>query len=242
MYHSHMQAQPLQLYLTVEHDCSYLPDQKAATLVPDPQVAMNMALYSQLIQHGYRRSGSHTYKPHCENCQACIACRLPVARFKANRNQRRCLKNNQDLELRLKPAGYSDEYFQLYTKYLNHRHADGGMANPSSEDFSQFLYCDWSETVFLEIRNNKRLIAVAVTDITSNGLSSVYTFFDPDESKRSPGTYAILQQVQQAELMKKDYLYMGYWINDCQKMLYKANYRPMEYLSGNKWLETKAGF
>ncbi len=232
-----MDAKPLQLYLTAEHECGYLPNQRTATLVPDPQVSMSMPLYNQLLQHGYRRSGSHVYRPHCKSCSACIACRLPVARFKPNRNQRRCLKNNHDLTIESVAAKYTDEYFELYRRYLNKRHHDGGMVDPAPEDYEQFLYSDWSETLFIEVRKNGQLIAVAVTDISSNGLSAVYTFFAPEEHRRSLGTYCILLQIQQATIMKLDYLYMGYWIDNCQKMSYKTNFQPMEYFIDERWTD-----
>jgi len=235
-----MDAQPLQLYLTVEHDCGYLAGLKSANLVPDPQIPMTMPLYSQLIQHGYRRSGSQTYRPHCKGCEACIACRLPVANFNANRNQRRCLKANHDLTSTVVKAGFTDEYFQLYKHYLNTRHNDGDMVNPVDDDFSQFLYSDWSETAFIELRKDERLIAVAVTDIVSKGLSAVYTFFDPTEEKRSLGTYCILLQIEQAKYMQLDYLYMGYWIENCQKMLYKSNFKPMEFFVDEQWITKDA--
>jgi len=228
-------SQPLQLYMTVEHDCGYLPNLKSANLIPDPQISMTMPLYSQLIQHGYRRSGSQTYRPHCKNCKACIACRLPAALFKPSRNQRRCIKKNKDLEASIVPARFTDEYFELYKNYLNTRHTDGDMVNPVADDFKQFLYSDWSETVFIELRKDERLIAVAVTDIVSNGLSAVYTFFDPTEEKRSLGTYCILLQVEQAKRMQLAYLYMGYWIENCQKMLYKSNFKPMEFFVDEQW-------
>ena len=230
-----MNAQHLQLYLTVEHECGYFPERRAINLVPDPQVAMSMPLYSQLIQHGYRRSGDQTYRPHCPACHDCIACRIPVAHFKPNRNQRRCLKQNQDLATTITNATYTDEYFELYRKYLNARHADGNMADPETDDFSHFLYADWSDTAFIEVRKDNRLIAVAVCDITSTGLSAVYTFFDPDEAKRSLGTYCILLEIEQARTLQLDYLYMGYWIENCRKMQYKTQFKPMQFFINDAW-------
>ncbi len=198
---------------------------------------MTMPLYNQLIQHGYRRSGTQTYCPHCNNCKACIACRVCVNRFQPNRNQRRCLRNNQDLSKQITHASFTEEYFQLYQKYLNSRHRESNMANPTTDDFRHFLYCDWSDTLFIELRKNQTLIAVAVCDITLTGLSAVYTFFDPDESKRSPGTLCILLQIQHTQIMQLDYLYMGYWIDNCQKMQYKTNFKPMEFYIDNIWKE-----
>ena len=230
-----MSSEHIQLYLTAEHECSYLPDRMASSIVPDPNLTMNMSIYSQLIQLGYRRSGDFIYRPHCTGCDECQACRIPVAQFSPRKNQQRCLKNNQDLTLKVVEAHFSDEYFELYRDYLNTRHTDGGMSNPAPDDFKQFLYCDWSNTHFLEIRKNKRLMAVAVTDITPAGLSAVYTFFDPTESRRSLGAFCIMQQIQRAKELQLEHLYMGYWIKDCQKMKYKARFQPMETFIDDIW-------
>ena len=230
-----MSSQHIQLYLTTEHECSYLPDRMASSIVPDPNLTMDMSIYSYLLKQGYRRSGDFIYRPHCNDCEECRPCRIPVVQFSPGKSQRRCLKNNQDLSLNIVKAGYSDEYFELYQKYLNTRHTDGGMANPEPDDFKKFLYSDWSNTHFLEVRKDKRLLAVAVTDVTPSGLSAVYTFFDPSESRRSLGNFCILQQIQQTQQMQLEHLYMGYWIKNCQKMKYKANFQPMEIFIDNLW-------
>jgi len=132
-------------------------------------------------------------------------------------------------------ADYNDEYFELYRDYLNARHTDGGMANPEPDDFKKFLYSEWSNTYFLEVRKDKRLLAIAVTDVTHSGLSAIYTYFDPNEFRRSLGTFCILQQIQQTREMQHDHLYMGYWIKNCQKMKYKSNFQPMEAFIDNLW-------
>ena len=230
-----MSSQNIHLFLTSEHECGYLPDRMATNLVPDPTRQMDLELYSQLIRLGYRRSGDFTYRPHCNDCTECQPCRIPVTTFVPKRNQRRCLKDNQDLSTNITKADYSDEHFELYQKYINSRHADSSMVNPKPEDFSNFLYSQWSNTHFLEVRKDEKLIAVAVTDYTDSGLSAVYSYFDPEESRRSLGTYCILRQIQQAKTLQLDYLYMGYWIKNCQKMEYKASFQPMEALINNTW-------
>lgn len=230
-----MSSQSLHLFLTSEHECGYLPDRMATNLVPDPSLNMDMALYSQLIQLGYRRSGDFTYRPHCTNCNECLPCRIPVNLFMPKRNQQRCLNNNQDLSTNIVRASYTDEHFDLYQKYINSRHSDGNMINPGSEDFSNFLYSKWSDTHFIEVRKSGRLIASATTDYTHCGLSAVYSYFDPEESKRSLGTYCVLLQIQHARQMHFQHLYMGYLINNCRKMEYKANFQPLEILVNNKW-------
>ncbi len=231
-----MSSQSIQLYLTSEHECGYLPDRMATNLVPDPARQMDLALYGELIQLGYRRSGNYTYRPHCGDCSACIPCRIPSSRFKPRRNQQRCLQKNHDLIMDIVPAGYSDEHFQLYRHYLNSRHGDGDMANPVTEDFSNFLYCDWSNTHFLEFRLNNELKAVAVTDFTPAGLSAVYSYFDPEMPERSLGTYCILQQLELVKSMQLEYLYMGYWIQKCKKMAYKTRFHPLESLINHNWV------
>ncbi|MDH5388477.1 MAG: arginyltransferase [Gammaproteobacteria bacterium] len=230
-----MNSEHIQLYLTAEQECSYLPDRMASNIVPDPNVAMDMSIYSQLLKRGYRRSGDYIYRPHCNGCEECRPCRIPAAQFSPRKNQQRCLKINHDLELNMVRAGYSDEYFELYRDYLNARHVDGGMANPTPDDFEHFLYSGWSNTYFLEVRKDERLLAVAVTDVTPSGLSAVYTYFDPAESRRGLGNFCILQQIQHTHHMQLEYLYMGYWIKDCQKMKYKTNFKPMQVYIDDIW-------
>ena len=230
-----MSSRHLQLYITAESPCGYFADKMSTNLVPDPEQALNMPIYNQLIQHGFRRSGGHCYRPHCTGCQACIACRIPVIEFTRSRSQQRCWKNNQDLIATAVNAGFSEEYFKLYRDYLNSRHTDGSMADPVEDDFTKFLYCDWSDTQFLELRLNGRLVAVAVTDIISDGLSAVYSFFDPELNKRSLGTYCILKQIDYAKELKLDYIYLGYWIKDHNKMHYKSSFRPLQLYLDERW-------
>lgn len=230
-----MNSRHLQLYITTESPCGYYGDKMTTNLVPDPEMALNMPIYNQLIQHGFRRSGGHCYRPHCTGCQSCIACRIPVAEFINNRSQQRCWKSNQDLELTVVKAAFSDEHFQLYSNYLNSRHVDGSMANPSKEDFTKFLYCDWSETQFIELRLQGRLVAVAVTDIISDGLSAVYSYFDPELNKRSLGTYCILKQIDYTKQLGLDFIYLGYWIRNHEKMHYKSSFKPLQLYLDEQW-------
>ena len=144
-----MNTRNLQLYITAESPCNYFEDRMSSNLVPDPEVSLNMPIYNQLIQHGFRRSGKHCYRPHCQNCkpgcQRCIACRIPVNTFIASRSQQRCLNKNNDLTLSVTKAGFNAEYFELYRQYLNSRHTGGSMTDPDEDDFRQFLYCNWSD-------------------------------------------------------------------------------------------------
>ncbi len=234
-----MNTRHLQLYITAESPCSYFENRLSCNLVPAPELPLNMPIYNQLIQHGFRRSGRHCYRPHCKQCQACIACRLAVNDFVYSRSQRRCLKTNQDLTITSVSAGFNKEYFELYRRYLNSRHRDGSMADPSESDFKQFLYSNWSDTRFLELRLNKQLIAVAVTDILSDGLSAVYSFFEPEMQNRSLGTYCILKQIDYAKESGQAYLYLGYWIKNHNKMHYKSNFKPLQVYLDEQWQNSR---
>ncbi|VAW63082.1 Arginyl-tRNA--protein transferase [hydrothermal vent metagenome] len=231
-----MNPQNLSLYITTEHECGYYDDRKTANLIPDPQIKMNASLYSLLISKGFRRSGEFVYRPHCNQCADCIPCRINVPTFKASRGQRRCLKTNNGLTTHIVNARFTEEYFVLYQQYMNSRHIDGSMANPSREEFSSFLLNNWNSSVFIESRLGKRLLSVAVVDFLSTGLSAVYTFFDPQESKRSLGTFAVLQQIWLAQLYQLPHIYLGYWINGHPKMDYKRNFSALELFKQDRWL------
>ncbi|MDH5471734.1 MAG: arginyltransferase [Gammaproteobacteria bacterium] len=235
-----MNTQSLSLYLTAEHSCGYYADRNSANIIPDPQIQMNKNLYSFLVSKGFRRSGNFVYRPHCPACQACIACRIKVSGFQPNRNQRRCLKKNRDLITRITPACYTEEYFDLYRRYLNVRHHDGSMANPEPNDFQQFLLCDWRQSLFIESRVANRLICVTVADHLADGLSAVYTFFDPDENKRSLGTHAILQQIWFTQIYQLPHVYLGYWIRNHPKMNYKNNFQSLQLYQENQWVSNKS--
>jgi arginyl-tRNA--protein-N-Asp/Glu arginylyltransferase len=236
-----MHSHNLNLYLTTEHECGYLPNHMATNLVPDPCVQMDMQLYSQLIELGYRRSGSHTYRPHCKQCEQCIPCRVPVNRFRPNRSQRRCLQTNKYCSTHLVKAAYTDEHFDLYKSYVNARHADSNMANPVAEDYKSFLYSDWSDTFFLEFREKGQLLAVAVCDQVNSGLSAVYSYYTPDAPNRSLGTYCVLKMIKHTKLAGLEYLYLGYLIHGSNKMRYKQRFRPLEVFIGNRWQDNHGG-
>ena len=225
----------LPLYLSAPHECSYLPGRQSSTLFADPQGPMDMATYSELLHYGFRRSGRMVYAPRCETCSQCVSVRIPVAEFVARRGQRRVLRRNADIEMRERPARFDPQHYELYRRYTAARHNDGEMANASAEEYLQFLHAPWCDTLFYEFLLDGRLAAVAVTDLPSDGLSAVYTFFDPDLGARSLGTYAILRQIHQAHRLGLPYLYLGYWIADSPKMAYKTDFRPIELWRGGRW-------
>lgn len=226
----------LSFYATPEHECNYLPNQKAITLFADPDAQLSNQIYSQLAVYGFRRSGQHIYRPSCMNCKACIPVRVPVATFKPGKSQRRVSSKNRDLDILIVKADYHDEHFVLYQKYIKTRHPDGGMDEAEPDKYMEFLTSDWSDTQFVEFRLQRKLLSVAIIDKLENGLSAVYTFFDPDHSSRSLGTYAVLWSIKKASELSLPYLYLGYWIRDCQKMSYKKDFRPIELFQNGTWI------
>jgi leucyl-tRNA---protein transferase len=229
------QQNNIRIFQTADHECGYWRDRLARDLVLDPDDARLPAMYGHALMLGFRRSGSHIYRPNCIGCSACVPVRVPCNKFQPNRNQRRCLQRNADLHISITPAHRSDEVFGLYERYLNFRHAGAGMDEPEPVDFDNFLICQWSPTVFIEIREAEKLLAVAVTDVLADSFSAVYTFFDPDYAARSLGTFAILQQIEQAKLHNKNFLYLGFWLDKHQKMDYKRNFQPLEFMQGKQW-------
>lgn len=226
----------LNFFASTPEPCSYLDNRSSVSAFANPHLDMDMHTYNGLIQHGFRRSGGYVYRPHCSQCQECISVRVPVNRHQVSRNEKRVIRHNADVVLSSSTGKFRREHFELYQRYINSRHADGSMANPSKSDYHRFLICDWTDTLFLEFRLNRQLIGVAVSDIMSSGLSAVYTFFDPELNARSLGHFAILSQIEEARERELDYLYLGYWIKDCNKMNYKRRYRPLEGYIADHWV------
>jgi len=225
----------LVFYATPAHDCSYLPDREATTMFVDPRAHIDKKLYSQLTALGFRRSGTHYYRPHCEACNACIPVRVNVNHFHPDRNQRRVMKKNSDLECTLVPAAFTESYYRLYANYVELRHKDGDMYPPSREQFISFLVEGTSDSWFLEMRKDGELVALAAIDVLDDGLSAIYTVFDPTQESRSLGTFAVLWQIEETKRRKQPHLYLGYWIKQCNKMSYKTRFKPMEALHDGQW-------
>jgi arginine-tRNA-protein transferase len=225
----------IRIFQTAEHRCGYYADRLARDLVLDPADPALPLLYSNALAMGFRRSGSHVYRPACLGCSACRPVRIPVAYFDPDRSQRRCARRNADLQLHVQPAKRTEENFALYERYLGWRHAGGGMDQPKPGDFDGFLSCPWSPTSFFEWRLGEQLVAVAVTDVLPDALSAVYTFFEPQHAGRSLGTFAILSQIEHARREGREFVYLGFWLKDHPKMHYKQNFRPLETLDGKDW-------
>lgn len=226
----------LRFFTTPPHECSYLPNREATTLFVDPMAKVDKTTYSVLSEAGFRRSGNHIYRPYCEACAACIPVRVPAASFHMNRRQRRIWKKNLDLVVAPAQPAVSDEYFDLYRRYINQRHADGDMYPADLSQFRSFLVEGRPEALFYELRHQGRLVGVAVVDELDNALSAIYTFFEPDLPARSLGVFAVLWLLSEAKRRSLAHVYLGYWIKDCQKMSYKSDYQPLELLSQDRWV------
>jgi arginyl-tRNA--protein-N-Asp/Glu arginylyltransferase len=225
------------LYIGHDHECDYLPGNKARIAYVSPQVSINPKLYSRLVASGFRRSGNMVYRPYCSECNACIPVRIPVESFRPNRAQSRILRRNSDLEVTERPAAFDPAHYQLYQRYLLARHADSDMTLASPEDYLNFVGCRWGKTGFYEFRaKDRELMAVAVIDRLDDALSAVYTFFDPDAERRSLGTFAVLWQIAEAKRQNLPWVYLGFWIQNCRKMAYKGSFRPLEALLSSNWI------
>jgi arginyl-tRNA--protein-N-Asp/Glu arginylyltransferase len=231
-----MSVSDLSFFLSASHECSYLAGREAASLVADPTIRLETKNYSELIQLGFRRSGGMAYRPHCGTCQACIAIRIPVVSFHPSRGQRRIWKKNDDLELTSLPLEFHEEHYQLYQRYQSTRHTGGSMDIDDREKYMSFFAADGLDTRLIEFRSAGTLLCVAVIDWLPAGLSSMYTFFDPEYEKRGLGVYAILWQIMKAQEIGLPHVYLGYWIKDCNKMSYKTRYRPYELFLRQQWL------
>ena len=220
-------------FSTEPQSCSYLPDREAVMLFADPNKVVDSDTYGRLIDYGFRRSGDNVYRPHCRSCTACVPVRIPVNEFRPNRAQRRAMRINQDLAITKVKAQFGPEHKALYHRYQRQRH-DEKTSEPEAADQLAFLRSRFINTYLLEARLNDQLVSVCVVDQLPQGLSAVYTYYEPELSKRSLGVFGVLTLIEECQRLGLEWLYLGYWIEECDKMRYKDSFRPLHaYLNGS---------
>lgn len=226
---------PIRLFETVVDDCPYLDDQKSASILVDPDHEVDRNLFSMLSRSGFRRSGEMLYSPKCPSCNACVSVRIPSARFKPSKSQKRVWRKNLDLRVTLEEVRFDQEHFDMYLRYQQHRHPDSSMCDEDVTKYTGFIDSEFSRSKLLVFRLDGRLIGISVLDQFDGGISAVYTFFDPEFSNRSIGTHAILYALKLAKAHEIPFVYLGYWIDGSQKMDYKRNFRPLQGYAERQW-------
>jgi arginine-tRNA-protein transferase len=236
-----------EFYVTASQSCPYVPGRSERKLFTHLTHDKPVALVDTLLRGGFRRSQNIAYMPYCEGCRACVPVRVQVDEFEPGRTMRRVLRRNGDLVSRRIPATPTSEQYALFRSYIEHRHGDGGMADMSVLDFAMMIEDSIIETFITEYRlrpstpDGSRiekwpLLAVALCDRLSDGVSMVYSFYDPLCDDRSLGTLMILDHIQHTKALGLPYLYLGYWIQESRKMRYKSRFTPLQVLGPNGWV------
>ncbi len=226
---------PIRLFETVVDDCPYLDDKKSASVLVDPDHEIQPELFSMLSRSGFRRSGDMLYAPKCPDCNACVSVRIPTKEFKASKAQRRVWRKNNDLVVNIEDVRFDQQHFDMYLRYQRHRHAESSMCDDDPNKYIGFIESKYASSKFLCMRLDGELVGISVLDQFDGGLSAVYTFFDPDYSNRSIGTYAILYAIKLARVHDIPFLYLGYWIDQSTKMDYKRKFKPLQGYINKRW-------
>ena len=237
-----------EFYVTAPQPCPYLTGRMERKIFTHLTADKSAAMIDNLLKGGFRRSQNIAYMPYCDGCQACVSVRIVVDEFKVSRSLKRIAKRNEDLQIRRVGAMATSEQYSLFRDYIGARHSDGGMSDMSVFDYSMMVEDSAVETFITEYRRKagSRLLSSAVTgdlplaaaalcDRLSDGLSLVYSFYDPDLNDRSLGTHIILEHIEYARELKLPYVYLGYWIEGSRKMDYKSRFMPQERLTRHGW-------
>jgi arginine-tRNA-protein transferase len=226
-----------QFGVTQPFQCNYLENKEETLLVAVDDRLHNNEKYSWLMANGFRRSSNQIYRPYCENCTACKSLRVISSGFIPSKSQKRLIKKNQNFKIRISETP-SDSYYDLYENYINTIHQDGSMFPATKEQYATFTESTVTKQIFIETWDSDLLISIAVTDVLNDALSAVYTFYHPDYKNKGLGVFSILNQINLSVEFGKRYLYLGYQIDECQKMNYKNKYFPYQELINNSWITT----
>lgn len=233
--------QKLQFYVTTSYPCGYIAKNLAQSLIASPQHLVDANVYSDLISQGFRRSGKFSYRPHCEHCNKCIPVRIVLNQFKPTRSQKRAFKQHSDLTANVLPLDFQQTHFELYAEYQALRHATEhefkqDNLDDEKEQYKQFLCQSNVKSLMIEFSDTQNQVKiVSVIDVVQDGVSAVYTFYDAHAPKASYGTYAIMWLIEWAKNQNLPHLYLGYWIEESQKMAYKEKFNAQEKLIDGEW-------